>query len=66
MLSGGESTNHRAPVQQKVVTPAKSQKIAGRNEKVTVQYSDGSIKKNVKFKTVEEDIRNNKCVLIED
>lgn len=66
LLSGGESTNHRAPVQQKVVTPAKSQKIAGRNEKVTVQYSDGSIKKNVKFKTVEEDIRNNKCVLIED
>ena len=65
LLSGGEQAN-RAPVQQQAVAPAKSQKIAGRNEKVTVQYSDGSIKKNVKFKTVEEDIRNNKCVLIED
>ena len=65
LLSDGERAN-RAPVQQRVVSPAKSQKIAGRNEKVTVQYSDGSIKKNVKFKTVEEDIRNNKCVLIDD
>ena len=65
LLSDGERAN-RAPVQQQVVSPAKSQKIAGRNEKVTVQYSDGSIKKNVKFKTVEEDIRNNKCVLIDD
>ncbi len=64
LLSGGEAPN-RPPAQQQV-TPAKSQKIAGRNEKVTVQYTDGSIKKGVKFKTVEDDIRNNKCVLIED
>ncbi|MDN5216300.1 preprotein translocase subunit SecA [Fulvivirgaceae bacterium BMA12] len=64
LLSGGEAPN-RPPAQQ-AVTPAKSQKIAGRNEKVTVQYTDGSIKKDVKFKTVEDDIRNNKCVLIED
>ena len=64
LLSGGEAPN-RPPAQQSV-TPAKSQKIAGRNEKVTVQYTDGSIKKGVKFKTVEDDIRNNKCVLIED
>jgi preprotein translocase subunit SecA len=44
----------------------KSEKAVGRNAKVTVQYTDGSIKKDVKYKKVEEDIINNKCVLIED
>ncbi len=48
------------------VKPAATQKIAGRNERVNVQYADGSVKKNVKFKTVEEDIINNKCVIVED
>ncbi len=65
LLSGGESSGNRPPA-QKNTTPAKSTKIAGRNDKVTVQYTDGSVKKNVKFKTVAEDIANNKCVLIEE
>ncbi|MDN5201828.1 preprotein translocase subunit SecA [Fulvivirgaceae bacterium BMA10] len=63
LLSGGGSPN-RPPAEK--TAPVKSQKIAGRNEKVSVQYTDGSVKKNVKFKTVEDDIRNNRCVLIED
>lgn len=46
--------------------PIKSRKIAGRNDRVSVQYSDGSIKKDVKYKTVEEDVLNNRCVIIED
>ncbi len=46
--------------------PIKSRKIAGRNDRVSVQYSDGSVKKDVKFKTVEEDVLNNRCVIIED
>ncbi len=67
VLSGGsEGQPHRTSETQRNVIPAKSMKIAGRNDKVNVQYSDGSVKKGVKFKTVEEDIRNNKCVLIED
>ncbi len=45
--------------------PIVSQKIANRNDKVTVQYMDGTIKKDVKFKQVEEDLKNNRCVLIE-
>jgi preprotein translocase subunit SecA len=45
--------------------PIKSYKIANRNERVTVQYQDGTIKKDVKFKSVEEDIANQKCILIE-
>ncbi len=48
------------------VMPIKSQKIANRNDRVTVQYMDGAIKRDVKFKTVEDDIQNNKCVIIEE
>ncbi len=62
-LLSGKPAN-RPPAQK--MEPVKSEKVAGRNEKVSVQYADGSIKKDVKFKTVEEDIRNNKCVLIEN
>jgi preprotein translocase subunit SecA len=45
--------------------PVKSNKI-DRNQRITVQYQDGTIKKDVKYKSVEEDIVNGKCVLVED
>jgi preprotein translocase subunit SecA len=44
----------------------KSEKMAGRNDKVSVQYTDGTIKRDVKYKKVEDDILNNKCILIDD
>lgn len=56
----------RQPVQEQKVMPVKSKKVAGRNDRVSVQYSDGSVKKDVKYKTVEEDVLNNRCVIIED
>ncbi|SNT19501.1 protein translocase subunit secA [Ekhidna lutea] len=62
-LAGPEGGN-RPPVQSHS-QPVQSQKVAGRNERVNVQYADGSVKKDVKFKTVEDDIKNNKCVLID-
>ena len=46
------------------IMPLKSQKIADRNQKITVQYLDGSLKKDIKYKNVEEDIKNNKCTMI--
>ena len=58
------ATNRNRPPEP--VTPAASAKIAGRNDRVNVQYSDGSVKKNVKFKTVEDDILNNRCVIVEE
>jgi preprotein translocase subunit SecA len=61
LLSGGGREN-RPPVEKQA--PVKSQKVAGRNDRVTVQYMDGSIKENVKFKTIEDDLNNNKCVII--
>jgi preprotein translocase subunit SecA len=55
------------PVQQKVpvTRPVVAQKIPNRNDKVTVQYADGSVKKDVKFKNVEDDLRAGKCMIIE-
>ncbi len=65
LLSGGGAQGQRRPPAEKVA-PAKSAKIAGRNEKVSVQYTDGTVKKEVKFKHVEEDLKNNKCVIVEN
>ncbi|GAB4232011.1 MAG: preprotein translocase subunit SecA [Ekhidna sp.] len=62
-LAGPQGGN-RPPVQQQT-QPAQTQKIASRNQRVNVQYADGSVKKDVKYKTVEDDIKNNKCVLID-
>jgi len=47
-------------------TPIKNEKIVKRNERVTVQYLDGTIKKNVKYKIVADDIEKNNCIVIED
>lgn len=49
---------------QEVLQPRKADKIASRNERVTVRYKNGTIKKGVKFKTIEEDLATEKCVLI--
>jgi preprotein translocase subunit SecA len=54
---------NREPVEK--AQPAKSVKIASRNQRVNVQYADGTVKKDVKFKTVEDDIKNNRCVIID-
>ncbi|ALD20084.1 preprotein translocase subunit SecA [Hymenobacter sp. DG25A] len=45
--------------------PARSQKIANRNDKVSVQYMDGRIVRDVKYKSVEDDVVNNRAVLID-
>ena len=60
---GGQPQPDRPP--QEKVMPAKSQKIAGRNDKVSVQYPDGRVLRDVKYKKVEDDIRNNRCIIIE-
>jgi preprotein translocase subunit SecA len=51
--------------QEEKIQPLRSEKFAGRNDRVSVQYTDGSVKKDVKFKTIEEDLKLNKCVIIE-
>ena len=45
--------------------PTRVVKIANRNEKVNVQYADGSVKRDVKYKTVENDIESGRAMLID-
>ncbi|MEN7548214.1 preprotein translocase subunit SecA [Rapidithrix thailandica] len=67
LIGNRDSQQANAPRQEVEVTqPLASQKVHGRNDRVTVRYSDGSVKKDVKFKTVEQDVLNNKCVLLEE
>jgi preprotein translocase subunit SecA len=47
------------------VAPRKSEKAYGRNDRVSVQYSNGNVKKDIKYKSVEEDVASGKCVIIE-
>lgn len=67
LLSGGgqgRPAQTGRPPQEKVM-PMKSEKMANRNDKVNVQYTDGRVLKDVKYKKVEEDIRNNRCIVID-
>ena len=48
-----------------MVAPRKSEKAYGRNDKVSVQYADGKLVKDVKYKSVEQDVASGKCVVIE-
>jgi preprotein translocase subunit SecA len=61
--SGGQAPA-TSQVEQKI-QPVKSEKVAGRNDKVTVQYPDGRVSKDVKYKKVEDDIKNGRCIVIE-
>ncbi|MEO0553505.1 MAG: preprotein translocase subunit SecA [Bacteroidota bacterium] len=65
VLSGGPRADVNRPPVEKTM-PIKSEKIYGRNDRVTVQYMDGTLKKDVKYKVVEADIQNNKCVMVEE
>jgi preprotein translocase subunit SecA len=67
LLSGGDRNDQgkaNRPPQEKVM-PVKSEKLAGRNDKVSVQYTDGKVVRDVKYKKVEDDIMNNRCILID-
>lgn len=62
--AGGEeeSQEEEAPKPQ----PIQAQKLPGRNDRVSVRYFDGEEKQDVKFKSVEQDVLANRCVLIEN
>lgn len=55
----------RRPAPQ-VVAPRKSEKAYGRNDRVNVRYTDGKVLKDVKYKSVEQDVASLKCIIIED
>jgi preprotein translocase subunit SecA len=45
--------------------PVRVEKIANRNDRVSVRYFNGELKQDVKYKTVEEDILANRCVIVD-
>jgi preprotein translocase subunit SecA len=63
-LAGRQDTRNRPPAEKSA--PIKSEKVYGRNDRVSVQYTDGTVKKDVKFKQVEDDIKNSRCVVINE
>ncbi|WP_020529557.1 preprotein translocase subunit SecA [Flexithrix dorotheae] len=67
LSGGGNGQQANAPQREVEITkPRHTTKTFGRNDKVTVKYPDGTIKEKVKFKTVEKDVEENKCVVVED
>ena len=60
-----KTLGHRTS-QVQTTQPIKSQKVFGRNSKVSVRYEDGRIIKDIKFKKVESDINAEKCTIIEN
>lgn len=56
---------NKAAETESAVRPALVQKVANRNDRVNVQYRDGSIKRDIKFKTVENDVLSGDAVLID-
>lgn len=46
-------------------TKREALKNIGRNQRITVKYSDGRIVENIKFKKVEDDVRSGDCEILE-
>ncbi|MDN3669295.1 preprotein translocase subunit SecA [Echinicola jeungdonensis] len=60
------AANANRGAQKQAVAPRKSEKVYGRNDRVSVQYANGNVKKDVKYKSVEQDITSGKCIVIEE
>ncbi len=65
LQGGGQPQAQQQQQPEEKVMPVKSEKIANRNDKVTVQYTDGRVLKQVKYKKVEDDIKDGRCIVIE-
>ncbi len=64
--TGGQQ---QAPVKKgpdmiKPTAPRTSERTFGRNDRVNVRYADNSVRRNVKFKDVEQDLQSGKCILV--
>ena len=45
--------------------PIRVENKIGRNEKVDVKYTDGTVKKGIKYKKVQRDVETGKCEIID-
>jgi preprotein translocase subunit SecA len=65
LQGGGEAHQPAHQRTEEKVMPVRSEKLANRNDKVTVQYADGRVMKDVKYKKVEDDIKAGRCIVID-
>jgi preprotein translocase subunit SecA len=63
-LEAGDDYHDPSAKTVEKVAPRQAIKIADRNQRVTVQYRDGSVKTDVKYKTVENDVEKGLAVVI--
>lgn len=64
-LDGGPGEYARQMESTTRKEPTRVIRIADRNQKVTVQYRDGRVVQDVKYKKVEHDVENGDCVVVE-
>ncbi|WP_128546627.1 preprotein translocase subunit SecA [Larkinella soli] len=64
-VAGGPQEYARKMATAEKQAPVRTIKVANRNERVNVQYSDGTVKRDVKYKTVEHDVQSGRAVLID-
>ncbi|WP_234735669.1 preprotein translocase subunit SecA [Tellurirhabdus bombi] len=64
-VAGGPQEYARKMASAEKQAPVRNIKVANRNERVNVQYADGTVKRDVKYKTVENDIESGRAILIE-
>ncbi|MCF8324391.1 MAG: preprotein translocase subunit SecA [Leadbetterella sp.] len=64
-LSTNRAEGTEEGAKPQMLTPAKSQKVANRNDRVNVQYRNGVVKRDVKFKNVENDVLSGDAVLVD-
>jgi len=57
--------DYQSPQVAEKQVPVRSHKIANRNDKVNVQYMDGTVKRDVKYKSVEQDVVSGRAVLVD-
>ncbi len=62
--SGRNTSDNNQEEERPKLQPIQAQKLPGRNERVSVRYFDGAVKEGVKFKSVEQDVAANRCVLM--
>ncbi|MBH8559500.1 preprotein translocase subunit SecA [Hymenobacter negativus] len=57
--------DYQSPQVAEKQMPVRSQKVANRNDKVNVQYMDGRVVRDVKYKSVEQDVESGRAVLVD-
>ncbi|MES2387290.1 MAG: preprotein translocase subunit SecA [Bacteroidota bacterium] len=45
--------------------PYRAEHVVNRNDRVSVRYANGELRTGVKYKTVEDDLLNNRCVIVD-